>query len=922
MKNTVIILLCLVCLPFLSLYAQVVNVCLEEDSVTLAVENYQYGNIQWQQSTDNENWENIEGAIFHTYTCFPENSTYYRAWISYQNCPPDSSQVTFLQRKIQANAGVDKVIHTGFTTELFGNEYDGTFGQWTVLLGDSAQIDNPYAGNTYFYGTDSLYRLCWSLTDACGTTSDTITIEYVTNVYYDKIVFVDTTDIIVSDSAEMANGVFRILFSDSVSISYASILMGLQGDGFLQRVQSCIYIGDTCCMNTVKATLTDILVSGSIHIEDFVSMVYRRGGDFPNAIRLNHRPTRAEILSDSTFRSNKIIYYIEEKSEPHFVRSRNDGLFFNLNSPFFLTAGIQITDFHLACHPNFGYEIKKTWGVPVYINFGSYNGDFDATVNMRLPQASLSIPACDVPIWQHWTPIIVFMGSIPIYFSVNFNLSAHVDGDIDYSAPIDLVLNQHTDYDARITIDHLVPSKHISTRGKLTGDIIESNNPFGSCEVSVNASVIGELSLALYGSIAAYFNIGPKGGWSLCASHDGYGHWANQQGIFVKGVSQVGIRTEGLVDYLFNGDVNYPFEFLQWDMRRPNRIEYVSGNNQIFGGSNQPLPEPIRVKAYTYFNNPSANHYIYFEPENGGTVNSSDYHFVTNSDGIAEAIWSPESSESKLKVSAYDCSGNYISGGPIVISTSGDVCTNSTLTAQTYLDGGLVNLVVSGGVPPFQYSTDGITYEDQYTPFAPEIGTEYTIHVKDAQNCETAATYVRANPYNEIICLDNNNVLSLFNCCLLEDFTINSGDINANWRSIIFYSSQEDEDEVLLLSLDEKAASPSLPQGYYIGITCENLTTPIGLFNFCTDGSIVLSEDNGVLLSSGEFTYSKDNNRDVFNFTFTDANGLSYIGAFNGVMLYYHTTIIGEEIEKKSINPIRLNILEHNKHKNNLRQRN
>ena len=120
MKNIILALL-LVCIPFLSLDAQIINVCLEEDSVTLAVENYQYGNIQWQQSTDNMNWEDIDGAIFHTYTCFPENSTYYRAWISFQSCPPDSSQVTFLQRIIQANAGPSKVLNTGFTTELFGN---------------------------------------------------------------------------------------------------------------------------------------------------------------------------------------------------------------------------------------------------------------------------------------------------------------------------------------------------------------------------------------------------------------------------------------------------------------------------------------------------------------------------------------------------------------------------------------------------------------------------------------------------------------------------------------------------------------------------------------------------------------------------------------------------------------------------------
>ena len=363
-----ILIVCLLLIWMQGVDAQIVNICIDTDSVTLTLDNYQYGNIQWQKSTDNRNWENIEGAIYRTHTCFPENSTYFRAWISYQTCPPDSSQVTFLQRKIQANAGPDKVLNKGFPTFLFGNECDGAFGQWTILSGDSAYIEDFNVGNTIFYGPDSLYLLCWTLTDACGTSSDTITIEYVTNVYNDRIVIVDTTDLIVSDSVELAEGIYRIVFNDPVpTISYATILLGLPDGGFLRKVASVIYFGDTCCMNTTQASPSELLVEGTIHIDDFASMINVRGSNLPNTVVLDHCPTRAEILSDSLFHSNKMIYYpMGEYIESDFQidQTRSNGWHITyppITNPLNLSVGgaLRITDLQYDLNPRIDFEMTK-----------------------------------------------------------------------------------------------------------------------------------------------------------------------------------------------------------------------------------------------------------------------------------------------------------------------------------------------------------------------------------------------------------------------------------------------------------------------------------------------------------------------------------------------------------------------------------
>ena len=881
----------------------------------MAVENYQYGNIQWQQSTDNENWENIEGAIFLTYTCFPENSTYYRAWISYQTCPPDSSQVSYLQRKMQANAGTDKVLNKGFPTLLFGNEYDGTFGQWAVLSGDSAYIEDLNAGNTIFYGTDSLYLLCWTLTDACGTSSDTITIEYITNVYNDRIVIVDTTDLIVSDSTELADGIYRIVFNDPVpTISYATILLGLSDGGFLRKVVSVFYMGDTCCMNTTYASPAEVLVEGTLHIDDFPSMVHTRGSDLPNTVVLDHCPTRAEILSDSLFRSNKMIYYpMSEQIESDFQieHERDAGwhiTFPLITNPIDLSIGgnVRITDLFFNCTPHWEFELLSKLNEPLSLHFGSYNGNLDAAVKLQVNALDINIPLVKETPWFVNKNFVVWAGMVPIVFSLKFALQVESSVKISFSTPFGANLYQHTHYDARVSIDNWVPHKSFYARGELDGNFIINNGVWGDGSVDLSFFLGGDISFSVYGAISAYLTIGPKADLSICTNHED-GHFGSRRGVSVCGQAKFGIRSGDLLQYMHLdiGDYNFSFEFLKKDLRQPNRIGYLSGNNQLFTGSFSALPQPIRIKSYTYFNNPSTNNIVYFEPENGGMVNCAENRVATNEEGIAEVVWSPASPESKLRVSAYDCENHHLEGSPIVISTTGDECIYSTLTAQAYIDEHFVDVMVSGGVPPYQYSTDGLTYEEYFTRFVPEIGTEYTFYVKDAQNCVTTATYCRPNPYNEIIRLDNNYSVPLIRSYIIDSAS-DDENLSESERVLVF----EGPSGGIFLYFGQCTSFQVLPTGDYSGTFCGDNGNP-GLFHFCVDWSFAFDSylddenDEGRDIVTGEMFYSQANNKDVFTFTYTDEYGHVYIGAFTGILehevwtLREHTEKISKTIKSK-----------------------
>lgn len=276
---------------------------------------------------------------------------------------------------------------------------------------------------------------------------------------------------------------------------------------------------------------------------------------------------------------------------------------------------------------------------------------------------------------------------------------------------------------------------------------------------------------------------------------------------------------------------------------------------------------------------------IYFEPENGGIVNCSDNRATTNEEGIAEVVWSPASPDSKLRVSAYDCENHHLEGSPIVISTTGDECIYSTLTAQAYLDEHFVDVMVSGGVPPYQYSTDGLTYEEYFTRFVPEIGTEYTFYVKDAQNCVTTATYCRPQPYNEIICIDDGVTIPLTEAHIVDIFGHYTDDDEFYARWLEFSGPNG----VLDFYLGD-LYNPSQPfnQGTYSSATCINggqgVFVPLSANHFYIDISSLETNNIELDLVAGLITYQHVNNQDVFSFTFTLENAHNYMGAFKGTL--------------------------------------
>ena len=275
--------------------AQVISVCAGEDSVRLRLENYQYGKITWMYSYDNENWEIIENATDTVYVFLPEASMYYRAQVVFGDCEPVYSATSYVQILPKSFAGTDKNLSIGSGIYLSASTEPGAIGQWDILSGADGVLANDTSAYSFFYGSDTVYQLRWTMTNACGSRSDTLTVRYMETVYYDDIVYVDSTDQILSDSAERVNGHYRIIFSDpSVVVSDTSVLIGSMANPFFEKVEHVQMSGDTCIMETRLATLDDILVYGVLNATEVHYIDTVRHAPMPYII-LDHLPTRAEM---------------------------------------------------------------------------------------------------------------------------------------------------------------------------------------------------------------------------------------------------------------------------------------------------------------------------------------------------------------------------------------------------------------------------------------------------------------------------------------------------------------------------------------------------------------------------------------------------------------------------------------------------
>jgi len=724
--------------------AQTVDVC-GSDTLILSAGNYQYAPIQWQESYNLTDWTNIPNAQDTTYTFFPTETKYYRAKVTYSECPPEYSEISLVQLPPQADAGGDRSV-PGSLVSLTANAEAGATGTWSILSGTGGSFSDINAPQSQFIGNDTMYTLVYSLANACGTDSDMAEVRFHQNTYVSNIVVVDTTDLVLSDTSQIAQGEYKIHFSSPVPIiTDSTYLVGIVNDGFLRQVTSFTVQADTFTMQTAPATLEDIIVNGAINAAQTFAVDTTTGKTSYSPQRLDHAPTRHELNTDAKFQTGEVFYYYPDENVEYIrsgitlsskMKSANNYLIdVNFNSTLIDSGGssIQLSG-HYKFEPNIVADMEFQGLTLNTANIGMYNGIIDQNYQVSLTAASatnlLNHPFTLLSISK---PVIMVIGGVPVYIIATLKLNGKVSANISASMNITHDYTKTSTHSATLEYLNQQWNYNYSESSQVTTD----NSLSVTGNLTQNFKIGPELTFKIYNIVGPYVEAKLTENLNLCT--DLSANWS--AGMNIGGYIKVGVKAEVPAWTIF--DVYHIWAQDFYSIQFPHDIAIESGNNQNYtAGSALPNSIQVKVSANQGWAVPYAT--VHFSPQDGGSVASSTV--TADNNGIATTTWTPGgNAQSQLEVSVVDCNGNLVSNAPILFQANetgqGNNCITSSLSVSISQNGNTISPIAHIGVPPFTYSTDGVNYNAPVPQITTTPGQAYTFYVKDANNCTASESY-------------------------------------------------------------------------------------------------------------------------------------------------------------------------------------
>ncbi len=737
---------------FYNVSAQITDVC-GTDTIVLRVDNYHYGTVHWEQAKTIGNWEAIPNAHDFEHKFLPEENMYYRAVVKFPDCPPVYSHISHVQMPPVANAGFDRTVSAN-QISLHASQETSGYGIWSILTGEGGEIEEITNPNSVFHLTDTLYTLEWKQTNACGQSRDTIEIRYKELVFKENLAVVDTTDVILSSNAELADGVYKISFNDPVpDITESSVLIGMNQGGYLRLVDSYTVDGNTYTMQTSQATLEDLIDDGVLDVAQVLdfetfSEAEKQNGQFR---RLNRMPTRADLMTKAKFRTGQNYYYkisehatfMHPETKLAFNRSDQGATVISIDLPYpslidygGVSAGISG---NYSFQPNLvaDFDYSYLYGVN-HIKFGSSNAIEEKSIGLDVSvESAVNLSEQKFNVLSVTKNYLVMLGYVPVLISVRLS----VDGEFKAGASADI--NYAIGLTEKNKINAFVEYKNDSWGYvyNKTGNSSIDNNLAINGSLEQKFSIGPTLSFRVYKFLGPYINFSIDQKLGICTNQDL--DWKAE--VDLSSSLTLGAKATVVGHDLVDISRSWPRPFLNFTF--PHKIDVFSGNNQTYiPGEALEFNPKVRLRSNRGAVLPLGK--LMFAPKNGGVV--SDSIVNTSITGFADVAWHPgDSIMSKLDVFAFDCDGNHISNSPLTIvayADTTDLCAESALTVSVMQNDSTISPVAHLGVPPYQYSTDGVNFADTVPEIVYEYENLYTFTVMDEEECTAEINYMIEDP--------------------------------------------------------------------------------------------------------------------------------------------------------------------------------
>jgi len=733
--------------------AQIVNVC-GTDTIVLQVENYQNGIIEWQEATDTINWVNIPEVSGETYKFYPTQTKYYRAVVKTTDCSPLYSAVSLVQLSPVAYAGADRVIGNTSAT-LLGNEVSGSIGEWTILSGNGALLDNPTNPMALLTGINNEeYSLLWTLTNACGQSSDTVVISFNEIVAMNNFIVVDITDSIYSDSTEIAQGIYRIKFSDpTIAPLDSALLIGMRDDISFLRIVNAFAIQDSIyTFSTTQGTFQDLFESGVLNMGDAINQALTlEPSDLKNELSF---PTRQTLEENSDNYGIKLLYVKtingESFKETKTITNSTDQSGMTLyidDATLFRSPGdnvsLSIKNAYVKIKPRFvldyGFSFPATL---TNLRLGVDNAEFEYNFSIDL-LSKKAVDWSDNKTLLKLTKHIIFMaGLIPVDVVAKFEINATCELNMAAAIELEETKNYKINLTALVEGDDAKNLKLNYKRPVLTST--NKTNFIIQGELTSEFKIGPEISFLAYGIVGPFLNLPAKINMAVCANSNL--NWEANASLGFEGtlgasadivIPKTWVAPEMRLN-LFHFEKSLFNNAFTKHIKMPYKLELMSGNNQN-GIEGEKLSKPISLKAVSNLGLgiPLVPVRFYLESNNGSVTQNV---LFTNGQGIVNTDWVLGSNpKNKLKVSVLDCDNNNIENSPIYIYANSTTqvydCSNNNLSINLKTSQGNRYPSVSGGSPPYSYSKTGIDYSSIVPLFNISVPGNFIVYARDNNQC-------------------------------------------------------------------------------------------------------------------------------------------------------------------------------------------